>query len=293
MKRQRTSTYTFGSSSRNSHDAQLYYARSLFRADLDSDVSLEEVPDEALGVRCADARDLSWVPNNSVALMVTSPPYHVGKQYDTDDDFDSYLKMLGQAFTEVYRVLEPGGRAVINVAGLGRKPYVPLPDLVGQIMRDIGFLMRGEIIWVKGKGMNGSAAFGSFCKASNPVLRDVHEYLLAFSKGRWGRVRKGTSTIAKEDFLAWTLSVWNVAPESARRIGHPAPFPVEIPRRFIELYTFENDVVLDPFGGAGTTALAAALAGRKYICIDNHAPYVDIALRRLAAVETGPEGFTA
>lgn len=281
MKRDRTKTYTFGSSNRQNHDASLYYARSLFDVELSKDQTLHDFPAAAEGIHLADSRNLDFVPDNSVGLMVTSPPYHVGKEYDTDTSFDEYLQMLEDVFSEVYRVLEPGGRAVVNVAGLGRKPYVPLSDLVGQIMRSIGFLMRGEIIWVKAKGASGSAAFGSFMKASNPVIRDLHEYLLVFSKGQWGRVRKGESTITKEDFLAWTLSVWHVAPESARRIGHPAPFPVEIPRRFIELFTFKDDVVLDPFGGAATTAVAAARSGRRYLCVDNHQPYIDLARRRL------------
>lgn len=283
MKRKKTKTQTFGTGKRQSHDASLYYARSLFRAELNPNLHVNTVPPEALGVHLADSRDLSWIPDDSVGLMVTSPPYHVGKDYDTDEDFSSYLQMLEEVFSEVYRVLEPGGRAVVNVAGLGRKPYVPLSHLAGQIMRDVGFLMRGEIIWVKGKGMNGSAAFGSWMKASNPALRDLHEYIMVFSKGRWGRVRKGVSTITKEDFLAWTLSVWNVAPESARRVGHPAPFPIEIPRRLIQLYSYQDDVILDPFGGAGTTGLAAVEAGRKYIVIDNQKAYVELAQKRLAA----------
>lgn len=283
MKRASTKTYTFGSSARQNHDSSLYYARSLFRAETDPDVTLNDCPDEALGIRLGDARDLSFIPDNSVALMVTSPPYHVGKDYDTDEDFETYLQMLEDSFTEVYRVLEPGGRVAVNLAGLGRKPYVPLSDLVGQIMRDIGYLMRGEIIWVKGKGMSGSAAFGSFMSASNPVLRDLHEYVVVMSKGQWGRVRKGKSTITKEDFLAWTLSVWEIPPASAQRVGHPAPFPEEIPHRFIQLYSYEDDVVLDPFGGAGSTAIAAAKAGRRFISVDNHQPYVDLAYRRLHA----------
>lgn len=276
-----TSTYSFGSGARQNHDASAYYGRALSVVEIDQDETLHDYPVEAEGLFCRDSRDLSFMPDNSVGLMVTSPPYHVGKDYDSDTTFDEYLTMISEVFSEVYRVLEPGGRAVVNVAGLGRKPYVPMSAIMGGLMRDLGFLMRGEIIWVKGKGMSGSAAFGSFMKASNPVLRDVHEYLLVFSKGRWGRVRKGESTIARDDFLSWTLSVWETPSESARRVGHPAPFPVEIPRRFIELYSYSGDVVLDPFCGAASTAVAAVRTGRRYVCIDNHQPYVDLARVRL------------
>lgn len=286
-KRSSTSTYTFGTGKRESHDSSLFYERLLFAASLDDDDTLNDVPDEALGFHCADSRDLSFIPDNSVALMVTSPPYHAAKDYDVDQSFDDYLLMLEDVFKEVYRVLEPGGRAVVNTAGLGRKPYVPLPDLTGAIMRDIGYLMRGEVIWIKGRGMSGSAAFGSYMKASNPTLRDVHEYIQVYSKGQWGRVRKGESTIARDDFLKWTLSVWEMAPESARRVGHPAPFPVELPRRCIDLYTFVDDVVLDPFGGSGSTAIAAARAKRKFICVDDSEEYLELATTRFDNEVTG------
>lgn len=294
MTRHPTKTYTFGVGKRESHNASLYYARSLFEAELSTDKTVNECPDAALGVRLGDSRDMSFIPSNSVSLMVTSPPYHVGKEYDTDADFATYLKMLEAVFLETYRVLEPGGRAVVNVAGLGRKPYVPLSHLVATMMRDVGFLMRGEIIWKKAAGASGSCAFGSFMSASNPVLRDLHEYLLCFSKGSFGRARKGESTIERQDFLDWTLSVWDVPPESAKRVGHPAPFPVEIPRRAIELYTYKNDIVLDPFAGSGATGVAAVRTGRRFICIDNHAPYVDLAQGRIGAeldlAPTGTEG---
>jgi modification methylase len=229
------------------------------------------------------AEAMPELPDNSVALMVTSPPYHVGKDYDSDGSFEDYLALLRRVFSETYRVLEPGGRAVVNVANLGRRPYISLSSRIVALMEDIGYLMRGEVIWRKAKASGGSTAWGSWMSASNPIFRDVHEYCLAFSKGRFQRVRKGTNTIERDEFLEATLSVWEMNPESARSVGHPAPFPVALPRRFIELFTYESDLVLDPFMGSGTTAIAALDAGRHYIGYETSEEYVALAAKRIAA----------
>jgi len=229
----------------------------------------------------ASSESMKEVADDSVALMVTSPPYHVGKDYDSDDSFDEYLAMLRRVFVETYRVLEPGGRAVVNVANLGRRPYIPLNAHVALMMSELGYLMRGEVIWRKAAGASGSCAWGSWRSASNPTLRDTHEYCLCFSKGDFRRRRRGTNTIESEEFLAATLSVWDIRPESAKRIGHPAPFPVELPARFIQLYTFEGDLVLDPFMGAGTTAVAALQAGRHFIGYETDADYLELARQRI------------
>lgn len=279
-----TKTSAFGVSKRESHDASRYYDRAIGRLDMLSDDATclnSEVKDQLF---CGSSEDMSVLPTSSVALMVTSPGYHVGKEYDTDDSFEDYLGLLERVFTECYRVLEPGGRAAVNVANLGRKPYVFFSDLIAELMGDIGFLPRGEIVWQKAEGAGGNCAWGTFKNASNPVLRDLHEYILVFSKGRWNRARKGESTITTEEFLRDTLSVWKFPPASAKRIGHPAPFPVELPRRLIQLYTYKDDLVLDPFIGAGTTAVAAKMLGRHYVGWDLHQSYLDIAERRLAEV---------
>ncbi len=223
------------------------------------------------------------LPDDCVALMVTSPPYHVGKEYDSDLSFDDYLGLLRAVFKETYRVLEPGGRAVVNVANLGRRPYVSLADHVTNIMEDLGFLARGHVIWLKGRGASGSCAWGSWRSASNPTFRDLHEYCLCFSKERWSRARKGVSTIGREEFLAATLSVWEIPPESARRVSHPAPFPVALPKRFIELYTYLDDLVLDPFIGSGSTAVASVETGRRYVGYDIDEGYLGTARERVLA----------
>jgi modification methylase len=277
-----TSTSSFGVGKREGHDSSAFYARRL--SAVTADTGAEPVQSEVVdAIFCHSAEAMTELASNSVALMVTSPPYHVGKDYDTDASFEDYMAMLTRVFAEVLRVLEPGGRAVVNVANLGRRPYLPLSHLVTRRMLDLGFLMRAEIIWQKARGANGSCAWGSWRSASNPVVRDVHEYCMVFSKGDFRRARSGISTISADDFLASTLSVWEMQPESARRVGHPAPFPVELPRRFIELYTYQGDLVLDPFLGSGTTAVAAVLTGRHYVGYEVDPGYVEMARQRIEA----------
>lgn len=277
-----TSTRTFGTSRREGHDASAFYGRRLASATFSDDDTVADVPRRNLDrIYRHSSEEMAELPDNSVSLMVTSPPYHAGKDFDSDASYPEFLELLGAVFGEVHRVLEPGGRAVVNVANLGRKPYLPLSHDVTGIMGDLGFHMRGEVIWQKARGMASSCAFGTFASARNPVLRDVHEYVLIFSKGRMDRVRRGESTITKEEFLAATLSVWEIPAESARRIGHPAPFPVALPRRLLELYTFAGDVVLDPFCGSGATAVAAVETGRRFVGYDTNAAYVALARRRV------------
>jgi site-specific DNA-methyltransferase (adenine-specific) len=246
---------------------------------------------------------MSELADDCVALVVTSPPYFAGKEYETAVGNDSvpatyakYLAMLRDVFAECWRVLEPGGRIAVNVANLGRKPFRSLSGDVERILADeLGYLLRGEIVWVKAKGSNGSCAWGSYGSAANPVLRDLTERIVIASKGRFDRAKSKKArklaglpfedTISPEDFRAWTLDTWYFAPESARRVGHPAPFPVELPRRLIELNTYRGDVVLDPFMGAGQTALACVATDRRYVGYDLEADYVELARRRIATSE--------
>ena len=237
---------------------------------------------------------MSELPAGCVHLMVTSPPYNAGKEYDEDLTLDEYRALLRRVFAESYRVLAGGGRACINVANLGRKPYVPLHAYLIQDMLDIGYQMRGEIIWDKGSSASSSTAWGSWRSAANPVLRDIHEYVLVFSKESFARKADGRrNTIARQDFLDWTKSVWSFPAASARRVGHPAPFPEELPRRLIELYTFRGDVVLDPFCGSGTTCLAAKRLERHFVGYEINPDYVRLAESRLAELQGPPTKKTA
>ncbi len=291
--RKRTRTSSFGSPGRRGHDSTPFYNRKLYR-EIEplkpSTESLREypVPSEFLDkVILGDARKvLKKLPNNCIHLMVTSPPYNVGKEYDEDLTLGEYLDFIGEVMREVYRVLVWGGRICFNVANLGRKPYIPLHAYLIQRFEEIGFLFRGEIIWDKGDAVSGSStAWGSWCSASNPILRDQHEYIIVMSKGDFKR-EKGCKedTITREEFLEFTRSVWRFPPESATKVGHPAPFPEELPYRCIQLYTFKGDVVLDPFVGSGTTCIAALRSGRHFVGIDVEEEYVKIAEKRIREV---------
>ncbi len=282
-------TSHFGTTQRISHDSSAYY-QSKMVADLDGEEpqnpSLEHpFPLEYQNtIILGSSEDMIQLPSNSVHLMVTSPPYNVTKDYDQNLSLEEYLELLKKVFTETYRVLVYGGRACINVANLGRKPYLPLSDFISRIMLEIGFLMRGEIIWYKGAGAGVSMAWGSWQSAANPVLRDTHEYILIFSKGSFGRDKSAEkeNTITREQFMEWTKSVWHFKPESAKKVGHPAPFPVELPYRLIQLYTYKGEIVLDPFMGSGSTALAAVKSGRNFVGYETDAGYVELCKKRLA-----------
>ena len=229
--------------------------------------------------------NMNDIPDNSIDLMVTSPPYNVGMEYEQELPFTEYLDMLGRVFSETYRKLVKGGRACINIANIGRKPYIPLTEYVTEIMLKIGYLMRGIIIWDKGASVGGSTAWGSYKSATNPVLRDVHEYILVFSKETYKR-EKGDkiNTIKKRDFLDNTKSIWRFPTVSAKKIGHPAPFPEALPKHCIELYSFRKDIVLDPFCGSGTTCLAAIKSGRHFVGYEIVPDYIELSYKRLLSL---------
>lgn len=280
-----TKTSSFGVSKRESHDASEFYSRKMYSNQINGSANAkeQEIDDDVLDtVQCIDSRDMSLLPDESVHLMVTSPPYNVGKDYDEDLALDEYRGLLKAVFREVHRKLVVGGRACVNVANIGRRPYIPLHSYIITDMLEIGFLMRGEIIWQKAASAGASTAWGSWLSATNPTLRDVHEYILVFSKGSMRREGKDReSTITRDEFLAYTKSVWSFPTESAKRVGHPAPFPEELPYRLIQLYTFEGDVVLDPFCGSGTTCIAALKTGRHYVGFDINEDYVKLARERI------------
>ena len=298
MTRRSTSTSAFGVSKRESHDASGFYGR--FTPPLlsgDTAVSSHRTVDKLI---VGDARRMDEVPDASVALVVTSPPYFAGKEYEqalgdqaVPATYLEYLDLLRAVFSECVRTLEPGGRIAVNVANLGRRPYRSLSaDVIAILQDDLRLLLRAEIIWLKQRGSSGSCAWGSFQKAANPVLRDLTERVIVASKGRFDRAvtlrdraRHGLpfqSSMTREDFLENTLDLWEIPAESATRVGHPAPFPVELPYRLIELYTYRGDLVLDPFAGAGATAVAAVRSGRSYVGYDLDESYIRLADSRVS-----------
>ena len=315
---------------------------------------------------CGDARRMDALSDGSVQLVVTSPPYNVGKAYANHSDnlpLDEYLAFLNQVWRECYRVLAPGGRLCINVANTDRKPYLPLNALItAELLRmatdeGLGWQMRGEIIWDKGSSAGVSTAWGSFASSTDPVLRDVHEYIMVFSREQFRLDGGGKTGISGGQFVDWTRSIWRpeeisdqlsvnsdqspvdrngaveLASEPAGRslealqrklagklkearrrgkddawiaeslaraawqyvsepgegiwrmttesgVAHPAPFPVELPRRLILLYTRPGDLVLDPFMGAGASAVAAVQTGRHYAGYDVSEEYCALARKR-------------
>lgn len=298
--RRPTSTSAFGVGRRESHDATDFYARFTPPAISEDETVVRHTPDEPLVL--GDARDMRDVKDASVALVVTSPPYFAGKAYEAispdnpavPDSYVEYVAMLRDVFAECVRVLEPGGRIAVNIANLGRKPYRSLAaDVIRILQDDLGLLIRGEVVWVKARGAGGNCAWGTYLQPGNPVLRDLTERVVIAGKGRFdraiGRVdRKAqglphAATVTGDEFLDATLDVWELPPESASRVDHPAPFPVALPQRLIELYTYADDLVLDPFLGSGSTAVAAARTGRRYVGYDLDPAYVAIARRRVEA----------
>jgi site-specific DNA-methyltransferase (adenine-specific) len=288
--RKGTKTSSFGSPGRIGHDSSRFYSSKLYACKktpekvkfIENSISSQNIDK----IYCKSSEMMDEIPDYSVHLMVTSPPYNVTKEYDEDLSLEEYRDLLRSVFKETYKKLATGGRACINVANLGRKPYIPLHKYIIEDMLDIGFLMRGEIIWDKANSASPSTAWGSWLSACNPVLRDIHEYILVFSKESFSRKRgKKKNTISKDEFLEWTRSVWTFPAVSAQSIGHPAPFPVELPYRLIQLYTFEDDVVLDPFIGSGQTAIAAIKANRHYIGYDTNRDYVKLAVKRVRKFE--------
>lgn len=295
--RRSTATASFGSSRRESHDSSAFYVRFV-APELSHDTAIAR-PDKVDVIYKQDARDMHQVESNSVALVVTSPPYFAGKEYEESlgrngvpGSYFEYLTLLRDVFEQCKRVLEPGGRIAVNIANLGRRPYRSLAGDVIDILQELGLLMRGEVVWWKGRAAGGSCAWGTFQHPSNPVLRDITERIVIASKGRFDRALKpedrlrlnlpSTATISRDEFLEATTDLWEIPPERATRVGHPAPFPVELPKRIIELYTYEGDVVLDPFIGSGTTAVAALRTQRHYIGFDTDQSYVVRAKERIA-----------
>ena len=226
-----------------------------------------------------------------VDLIVTSPPYNVGKEYGNGSDtlsVEEYLAFSERWLENCYSWTAPTGRLCLNIAldtNVGGKE--PLTAQLTMLALDVGWRYHATIIWNEGN-ISRRTAWGSWRSASAPHVIAPVEAIIVLYKDNWKRAHKGESSISSEDFINWVFGIWEFNGESAKRIGHEAPFPRELPRRCIHLFSYKNDVVLDPFLGSGTTMIEAILAGRRSIGIEIEQRYVELAKERIAK-ETGLE----
>ncbi len=231
-----------------------------------------------------NALDPETLPKDSVDLIVTSPPYNVGMDYDQSDDtitYASYLDFTRTWLANGFRWARPGGRLCVNVSiDKNRQGKAPLSSDVTQRALDAGWSYHATIVWNEGT-ISKRTAWGSWRSASAPHVIAPVETIIVLYKDFWRRGNVGTSTISADDFKEWVLGVWGFPGESAKRIGHEAPFPRELPKRCIQLFSFREDTVLDPFCGSGTTLVEAVSTGRSAVGIELSAAYCELTQKRL------------
>ena len=239
---------------------------------------------------CDVLEGLDNIEKNSVDLIFTSPPYNVGKPYENHNDlmdYEEYLLWLKKVFSKCYNVLKDDGRLVINIPSITYGgEYKPLFSDVIQMCKSIGYKMRNDIIWYKNQ-VSKRTAWGSFCSPSDPYVVQPYEFILVFNKNN--KKHKGDKSridITKEEFINWSLALWNIKPETRKEVLKvcPAPFPEELAERVIKFYTYVGDVVLDPFGGSGTTAYVSVKFGRRAIYIDNSKTSFEFAIKRVKSI---------
>jgi len=231
---------------------------------------------------------MAQIPDNSIHLAVTSPPYNVGKNYDNHNDrmeYQEYLDWLEKVWRETKRVLVPGGRFALNIAPTGIKDFVPIHHDFTNQMRKIGMKFRTEILWYK-QTMLKRTAWGSFKSPANPHIVPSWEYVLVFTKER-DRLDGDpkNADITKEEFMNFSDGFWKISPETQRN-GHPAPFPEELIYRLTKFYSYKGNTVLDMFGGTGTVAVVAYKTKRHFIHIDISEEYNRVAQARLDKVKS-------
>jgi site-specific DNA-methyltransferase (adenine-specific) len=230
---------------------------------------------------------LREMPENSIHLIITSPPYNLSKQYSNHNDqmnYSEYLNWMQEVWEECKRVLIMGGRLCINI-GENKRQNITSPTFSAFIQQciDLKMLYRGTVIWNKNSAAK-HCAWGSWNSCSNPHIVPRHEYIVVFSKDSFElKNDKSKCDLNKDgkEFMEFTRSVWNMGTESKKKIGHPTPFPVELPRRLIKFYSYKDNIVLDPFAGSGTVGISCVRLDRNFILIDNSEEYCQLAKKRV------------
>jgi len=257
----------------------------------------EGVQDYVNRIICGDAsRVLRLIPDESVDIIITSPPYNFGHSYardphDDTQEWNVYFSTLAAIWGECVRVLKPGGRMAVNIQPLF-SDYIPTHHLISSQLLRLGLLWKAEILWEKNNYNAKYTAWGSWRSPSMPYLKYTWEFIEVFDKMTHKKAgRKEDIDISDAEFKEWVFGRWVVPPEIRMKdFGHPAMFPEEIPRRLLKLFSYQNDLVLDPFNGAGTTTLAAWKTSRRFIGIDISSEYCREALSRIRRSGLPAEG---
>ena len=219
-----------------------------------------------------------------INLLVTSPPYNLSIEYGKHNDslkYEDYLTFTENWLKKAYQLLADDGRICVNIPLDKNKNGLKsiYADFVN-IAKDVGFKYQSTIVWNE-QNISRRTAWGSWLSASAPYVIAPVEMIVVMYKKQWKRLKKGESTIERDEFIEWTNGVWTFSGESKKRIGHPAPFPVELPKRCIRLFSYKDDIILDPFLGSGTTLISAYQEGRKAIGVELDKKYVDLAIDRI------------
>ena len=219
-----------------------------------------------------------------INLLVTSPPYNLSIEYGKHNDslkYEDYLIFTENWLKKAYQLLADDGRICVNIPLDKNKNGLKsiYADFVN-IAKNVGFKYQSTIVWNE-QNISRRTAWGSWLSASAPYVIAPVEMIVVMYKKQWKRLRKGESTIERDEFIEWTNGVWTFSGESKKRIGHPAPFPIELPKRCIRLFSYKDDIILDPFLGSGTTLISAYQEGRKAIGVELDKKYVDLAIDRI------------
>ncbi len=243
---------------------------------------------------CGDSEEiLRTIPSNSIDIVLTSPPYNFGLDYDTNSTadaqhWDTYFSKLNSIWAECMRVLKPGGRMIVNVQPLF-SDYIPTHHIISRQLLDLGLLWKGEILWEKNHYNCKYTAWGSWKSPSMPYLKYTWEFIEIFSKETHKKTgSSGNIDITANEFKKWVYAKWSISPErNMKEYHHPAMFPEELVSRLLKLFSYKNDMILDPFNGAGTTTTVAQKSGRRFIGIDVSEEFCRVARERLRKTPMG------